>query len=71
MRYPVMKIILNGQDQEIADQTTVMTLLQKVNIHPERVAVEVNLEIIDREDFGATSLKGGDQVEVISFVGGG
>jgi thiamine biosynthesis protein ThiS len=40
-------------------------------IKTERVAVELNLEILDRKDFDHRSLKPGDRVEILSFIGGG
>jgi sulfur carrier protein len=40
-------------------------------IKTERVAVELNLEIMDRKDFDHRSLKQGDRVEILSFIGGG
>ena len=66
-----MKIAVNSQIQKVSDPTTVLSLLQKSGIHPDRVAVEVNLEIIERAHFETTLLKEGDKVEVIGFVGGG
>lgn len=48
-----------------------MELLQKQNYRTERVAVELNGEIIPKAAFGQTVLKDGDQLEVVSFVGGG
>ena len=66
-----MKIVLNGVAREAADSTTISSLLEEVGLSPDRVVVEVNLQIIDRQDFKGTFLKEGDQVEVIGFVGGG
>lgn len=66
-----MKIVLNGAAREVAETATVSALLEELGIKPERVAVEINLQIIDRGDFKATSFKEGDKVEVIGFVGGG
>jgi thiamine biosynthesis protein ThiS len=65
-----LKIVLNGTPR-VVQHTTVISLLEELGIDPERVAVEVNLSIIDRTDFKNTSLKEGDKVEVIGFIGGG
>jgi thiamine biosynthesis protein ThiS len=46
-------------------------LLRELEIKTERVAVELNLEILDRKDFEGRSLKQGDRVEILSFIGGG
>ena len=66
-----MRIILNGTPREVSEPTTVSSLLREMGVNPGLVAVEVNLQIIDRADFTTTSLKEGDKVEVIGFVGGG
>ena len=52
-------------------KTTVGDLLRELEIKTERVAVELNLEILDRKDFERRSLKQGDRVEILSFIGGG
>jgi thiamine biosynthesis protein ThiS len=46
-------------------------LLAQLGIAPERVAVEVNLSVIERSAFHAKALEHGDRVEIVSFVGGG
>jgi thiamine biosynthesis protein ThiS len=46
-------------------------LLRELDVKTERVAVELNLEILDRKDFELRSLKEGDRVEILSFIGGG
>ena len=45
--------------------------MRELAIKTERVAVELNLEILDRKDFDHRSLKPGDRVEILSFIGGG
>ena len=66
-----MQIMVNGTRQEAPSEVNVSQLLAKLNFPPERVAVEVNLAIIDRGKYGRTFLREGDQIEIISFVGGG
>jgi thiamine biosynthesis protein ThiS len=66
-----LKIVFNGAAREVAKTTTVSSLLEELGIKPDRVAVEINLQIIDSCDFKTTSFKEGDKVEVIGFVGGG
>lgn len=66
-----MRIILNGTPREVSESITVSSLLKEMGINPGLVAVEVNLQIIDRADFTTIPLKEGDKVEVIGFVGGG
>jgi sulfur carrier protein len=66
-----LKIVLNGTTRDVKESMTVSSLLQELGIHAERVAVEINLQIIERTDFKITPLKEGDQIELIGFVGGG
>jgi len=66
-----LKIVLNGAAREVPETATVSSLLEELGIKPERVAIEINLQIIDSLDFKITSFKAGDKVEIIGFVGGG
>lgn len=64
-------IVLNGAESFVDRGATVADLLDHLGIVSGRVAVEINLAIIDREAFGVTQLREGDRVEIVSFVGGG
>lgn len=66
-----MRIILNGETREVKEGYTVSGLLSDLDLQAERVAVELNLTIVDRRAFGDTTLCEGDRVEVIGFIGGG
>ncbi len=67
-----MKIKLNGTVSEFQQEdTTVAELLRNLQIEPARVAVEVNLEIIKKQDYQKHVLKDGDSIEIVNFVGGG
>ena len=66
-----MKLVINGNDTEIKDGLTITGMLESLEIDPGRVAVEVNLKIIKRADFGEHQLNEGDTVEIVNFVGGG
>jgi thiamine biosynthesis protein ThiS len=63
-------IKVNGQDRDIPDGTTVTQLIEQHNLTPQKVAVELNRRLI-RSDKYATILKSGDEVEIVTFVGGG
>ena len=67
----LIQIQLNGEQRSCRADATVGDLLRELAIRTERVAVELNLEIMDRKDFEHRSLKQGDRVEVLSFIGGG
>lgn len=64
-------IQVNGQARTWRSGATVADLLHDLDIRTERVAVELNLEILDRAVFGQRQLKNGDQVEILGFIGGG
>lgn len=66
-----VQIQVNGEARQVGAGLTIIELLGELNIRSDRVAVEINLEIVDRNDFEQRSLRDGDRVEVISFIGGG
>ena len=66
-----MMILLNGQEKRFEKTINIKELLMFLELKEERIAVEVNLEIVDRQKFNSFELKDGDKVEVISFIGGG
>ncbi|MDD2541201.1 MAG: sulfur carrier protein ThiS [Desulfuromonadaceae bacterium] len=66
-----MRIILNGDAIEKADGLTVETLLQQLGISRERVAVELNANIVPKAGYEKQLLSDGDKIEIVHFVGGG
>ena len=66
-----MRITLNGDAHEVAGPLTVTDLLAQLNIDARRVAVEHNLIVLKRDAFGATTVREGDEIEIVNFVGGG
>lgn len=66
-----MNITLNGEKKSVPDDVTVLGLLEFLKIQKQRVAVELNMEIVKKETYPTTALKDGDSVEVVSFMGGG
>jgi thiamine biosynthesis protein ThiS len=66
-----MQIQVNGERRGCRPGLTVGDLLRELEIKTERVAVELNLEVLDRKDFDQRGLKEGDRVEILSFIGGG
>ncbi len=67
----VIHIQVNGETRASRNGATVGDLLRELELKTERVAVELNLEILDRATFAHRSLKDGDRVEILSFIGGG
>ena len=66
-----MTLHINGQPREFPDGLTVESLVTQLGMKADRVAVELNLEIVPRAKWETTSLKDGDKLEVVHFVGGG
>ncbi len=62
---------MNGTMKEVTDRLTVSGLLKQLAIQSERVAVELNLVVLERVDYAKAVLKDGDKLEIIGFVGGG
>ena len=66
-----MELLVNGKSMQLVEGTTAAQLLQQLTIEPERVVVEVNLNIVKRAQLASTTLQPGDQVEIVHYVGGG
>lgn len=66
-----MHIQVNGEPRQVREAINVTDLLRDLQLNVERVAVEVNLEILDRRAFDAKTLQEGDRIEILSFIGGG
>ena len=67
-----MKLHINGDERDFVDSAlTLSTLVEKLGLKADRVAVELNRDIVPRERWGQTSLNEGDRLEVVHFVGGG
>ncbi len=67
----VMRIQVNGEPREVPEGTTVTALLGLLAVKAERVAVEVNAEVVKKARHAEKRLSAGDAVEIVTFVGGG
>ena len=65
-----MNVIVNGQSREVADGTTLRQLVEQHQLKPEKVAIELNKRLARAEKYDLP-LKNGDEVEIVTFVGGG
>ncbi len=66
-----MNVVINGEEKQIPDGLTVFGLLTHLGIHPGRVAIERNLEILFRAKWETTAVRPGDRYEIVHMVGGG
>ena len=65
-----MQITINGKAENL-DATTVLEVLKVKDIDPQLVAVELNTQIVEREHIATTSVKEGDKLEFLFYMGGG
>jgi sulfur carrier protein len=69
-----MKLQINGEQREIekpSETLTLQSLVEILGMKPDRVAVELNHDIVPRNLWSETMLNDGDRLEVVHFVGGG
>lgn len=66
-----MEVSVNSVLTNVEDGVTLEGLLNKLNIDPKRVAVELNLEVVKKKDYQRCVLKENDRIEIVHFVGGG
>ena len=66
-----VQLTVNGDPRDFADGTTVADLVAALGLANERVAVEVNRQLVRRATWPEATLREGDVVEVVHFVGGG
>jgi len=66
-----MTLTINGEEREFTGVATLFELIGQLGMKPDRVAVELNRELISRDRWAATQLSTGDKLEIVHFVGGG
>ena len=71
LREDTLAIVLNGEPRSVTPGSTVLDLLSELGRHPRTVAVELNGDILPRDEYGGRALHQGDRLEVVHFVQGG
>jgi len=66
-----MRLVVNGDELEVADGATVLGLLEQLGLGPKWVVVERNREPVERRDIPTTTLADGDRIELVRAVAGG
>jgi sulfur carrier protein len=66
-----MQLIINGDPVEVPEQTTAAQLIEILELTNKRLAIEANLEIVPRSQFEEHIFQEGDQVEIVTAIGGG
>jgi sulfur carrier protein len=65
-----MLVTVNGEPRDLPDGETIRALIARYQLTPEKVAIELNKRLLRGEKYD-TPLKQGDEVEIVTFVGGG
>ena len=65
-----MRVKVNGEEKELADGTTIRQLVESFKLTPEKVAIELNRRLVKRDKYDEP-LNAADEVEIVTFVGGG
>jgi thiamine biosynthesis protein ThiS len=66
-----MKLTINGESREFDSLSTVSELVAQLGMKPDRVAVELNRELVPRSSWSTMRVTDGDKLEIVHFVGGG
>ena len=66
-----MKVFINGETREIEQEINLIELLKHFSLPAERIAIELNREVVRKKDWENIKVSDGDKLEVIHFVGGG
>jgi len=66
-----MKLLINGENREFNSQLSLSSLVEQLGMKTDRVAIELNRNIVPREHWAETNLNDGDRLEIVHFVGGG
>ena len=62
---------MNGESREVWDVPSVADLVAQLDLPATRVAIELNREVVRRNDWSSTMLRENDRIEIVHFVGGG
>jgi len=66
-----MNLIINGENRNIKENSTIDDILKDLKIADKVMAVAVNMEIVKKENWSSYTPKDGDKIEFLHFVGGG
>ncbi len=66
-----MRVHVNGEIRELPDELTLDALVRQLALAPERLAIELNREVVRRARWSETVMRDGDKIEIVHFVGGG
>ena len=66
-----ININLNGKKTIVDDQISLNKILKNFNISTNKVAIELNKEIVNKKKLSSIKIKNNDSIEIVHFIGGG
>lgn len=66
-----MRVYVNGDPRELPGPISLAELVSQLDLPVQRIAVELNLAVVRRNDWSTIVLQDGDRIEIVHFVGGG
>lgn len=66
-----MQVTINGETKNLETEINLRELLEKLELPTERVAIELNKDVIRKKDWESIKISDADKIEIIHFVGGG
>ena len=66
-----IKIIVNGKQMTVNLKYSLKNLIDKLKLPIKKVAIELNREIVNKKRISKITLKSGDKIEIVNFIGGG
>jgi thiamine biosynthesis protein ThiS len=66
-----MDVKINGETRKFDAPLSVLEILQAMNLPSQKIAVELNLEIVPKSAYDSQIVVQGDQIEIVHFIGGG
>ena len=66
-----IKIKVNGKLKSVPEKYKILDLVKDLKIPLQKVAIELNQEIIDKKKIDKIILKKNDKIEIVHFIGGG
>ncbi|MFC6644387.1 sulfur carrier protein ThiS [Granulicella cerasi] len=72
MEGSTLQLTVNGHRRELSVETPqISEVLKHLDVRPDRIALEVNGEVVPRSSWSETIVQSGDRLEIVHFVGGG
>jgi len=67
----MIEVVVNGKTKNIERELNLRELLASLDLPTERIAIELNKDVVRKKDWGDITLRSEDKIEIIHFVGGG